>query len=279
MLPQVLPQANVPLSTLDALAGWTMAPEVDVQAAAQAVSAIRFFHGKGWCPATSSNFSFRAPVSAIGDAVSSEPLGPAIVPQGFWITQSGRDKGEITAADFMAVMVAAASIQPMDAAKKSSAETLVHAWMYARHPEAMAVFHTHSVAGVVLTKWCMQQQVGVHLKSELPLNEALPEVEPPAGPVELCFSDYEILKGLSGVQTHLTTLTLPVFANHQDMVALCGQIRDVDARSPIRHGFLLAGHGLYTWGASIADAKRHVEVLEYLLEAELKLRLVTGGGL
>jgi methylthioribulose-1-phosphate dehydratase len=277
MLPQVLPQANVSMPDPVALAGWAMATEIDAQVAAQSVSAIQFFHRQGWCPATSSNFSFRARVdhdeaSAVNATAQTNP------PQGFWITQSGRDKGELTVADFMAVMVAEQSVQPIDAEKRPSAETLVHAWVYARHPEAMAVFHTHSVPGVVLTKWRMQQQASVHPKSEFLLEEALPEVEPPVGPVELCFSDYEILKGLSGVQTHLTTLTLPVFANHQDMVALCRQIRDYDARSPIRHGFLLAGHGLYTWGASIADTKRHVEVLEYLLEAELQIRLVAGGG-
>jgi methylthioribulose-1-phosphate dehydratase len=33
------------------------------------------------------------------------------------------------------------------------------------------------------------------------------------------------------------------------------------------HGFLLRGHGLYTWGASLQEAKRHVEILEFLMEA------------
>jgi methylthioribulose-1-phosphate dehydratase len=32
------------------------------------------------------------------------------------------------------------------------------------------------------------------------------------------------------------------------------------------HGFLLRGHGLYTWGADVAQARRHVEILEFLLE-------------
>ena len=31
-------------------------------------------------------------------------------------------------------------------------------------------------------------------------------------------------------------------------------------------GFLLRGHGLYTWGDDLAQARRHVEILEFLLE-------------
>ncbi len=37
-------------------------------------------------------------------------------------------------------------------------------------------------------------------------------------------------------------------------------------RDPAVHGFLLRRHGLYTWGKDLAEAKRHVEVLEFLLE-------------
>jgi methylthioribulose-1-phosphate dehydratase len=37
-------------------------------------------------------------------------------------------------------------------------------------------------------------------------------------------------------------------------------------RSPQAHAFLLRRHGLYTWGESLADAERHVEILEFLFE-------------
>jgi methylthioribulose-1-phosphate dehydratase len=33
------------------------------------------------------------------------------------------------------------------------------------------------------------------------------------------------------------------------------------------HGFLLGGHGLYTWGENLPQAKRHLEIFEFLLEA------------
>jgi methylthioribulose-1-phosphate dehydratase len=32
------------------------------------------------------------------------------------------------------------------------------------------------------------------------------------------------------------------------------------------HGFLLREHGLYTWGSDLQEAKRHVEILEFLME-------------
>ena len=38
------------------------------------------------------------------------------------------------------------------------------------------------------------------------------------------------------------------------------------AAHPAAHAFLLERHGLYTWGSTIADAERHVEILEFLLE-------------
>ena len=34
------------------------------------------------------------------------------------------------------------------------------------------------------------------------------------------------------------------------------------------HGFLMRGHGLYVWGASLEEAKRHLEVFEFLFEVE-----------
>ena len=32
-------------------------------------------------------------------------------------------------------------------------------------------------------------------------------------------------------------------------------------------GLLVAGHGLYAWGESLSNARRHVEILEFLLSA------------
>jgi ribulose-5-phosphate 4-epimerase/fuculose-1-phosphate aldolase len=39
------------------------------------------------------------------------------------------------------------------------------------------------------------------------------------------------------------------------------------------HGFLLSRHGLYTWGRDLAEARRHVEIFEFLFEAVARERM------
>jgi methylthioribulose-1-phosphate dehydratase len=75
---------------------------------------------------------------------------------------------------------------------------------------------------------------------------------------------FELLKALEGINTHQTEILVPVFNNSQDMAALSAEI---EGQSPASmHGFLLSGHGLYTWGNSIAAARRHTEALEFMFE-------------
>ena len=91
-----------------------------------------------------------------------------------------------------------------------------------------------------------------------------------------------MLKGLEGVQTHDTMIEVPVFRNSQDMAELSERIRDVlepssvtySKRPPV-HGFLLAGHGLYTWGKSLAEARRHIEIFEFLFEVTVQQKLLS----
>jgi methylthioribulose-1-phosphate dehydratase len=77
---------------------------------------------------------------------------------------------------------------------------------------------------------------------------------------------YEMLKGLRGVPTHEHREMLPILENSQDMARLAEQVRALLESDPAVHGFLLRRHGLYTWGRDLAEAQRHVEVLEFLLE-------------
>jgi methylthioribulose-1-phosphate dehydratase len=44
------------------------------------------------------------------------------------------------------------------------------------------------------------------------------------------------------------------------------QVEAILTRQPDLHGFLIRGHGLYTWGRDVAEAKRHLEILEFLFE-------------
>jgi methylthioribulose-1-phosphate dehydratase len=92
---------------------------------------------------------------------------------------------------------------------------------------------------------------------------------------------FEMLKGLEGIGTHDTCEEVPIFANSQDMVELSGRIRErfaqadwSDPRRPPLHGFLLSGHGLYTWGRDLAEARRHIEIHEFLFEVVARSRML-----
>ena len=76
-----------------------------------------------------------------------------------------------------------------------------------------------------------------------------------------------MLKGLQGVTTHEHREWLPILENSQDMEALADRVGDTLKQHQDAHGFLLRRHGLYSWGNDLAQAKRHVEILEFLLEA------------
>ncbi|MEK7989827.1 MAG: methylthioribulose 1-phosphate dehydratase [Thiotrichaceae bacterium] len=157
------------------------------------------------------------------------------------ITVSGKSKGELTPDDIMLVDTSGIVI---DTHKKPSAETLLHTMLYERDASIGAVLHTHSVNATVLSKFYAAEG---HLQ----------------------LADYEILKAFSGTVTHDTCFSIPIFPNTQDMIALSQQVTAYLNQNPVIHGYLIAGHGLYTWGKSIADARQHVEAYEFLFECEI----------
>ena len=156
------------------------------------------------------------------------------------MTGSGFDKGRLEAGHFTLVGADATAADP--ALPKPSAEARLHIAL-ARAAGAGAVLHTHSVAATVLSEAKVAQG-------------------------ELVLEGYEMLKGLAGITTHETRIALPIFANTQDIAALARVLesRLAEPATTIKHGFLMAGHGLYTWGDSIAAARRHIEVLEFLFQ-------------
>lgn len=160
----------------------------------------------------------------------------------YTISRSGIDKGLFSAIDFMIVNEQGL---PEEGYRhcKPSAETPIHTMLYRMLPAVSAVLHTHSVEATVLSLRYQQRQ-------------------------EVTITGFELLKGLRGITTHEAMITIPVYENSQDMDAVSQAIgHDITSK----HGFLLAGHGLYTWGATIAEAKRHVEALEFLFECINKL--------
>lgn len=160
--------------------------------------------------------------------VSRDPLRLAI-------TSSSVDKGELTA-DHILQIDGEGSV--LEGAGRPSAETLLHLAVV-RLRGAGAVLHTHSVWSNILSGAIAHG---------------------------LSIEGYEMLKGLEGVSTHEHREWLPIIDNSQDMAELARSVETALNEHPQAHGFLLRRHGLYTWGADIAEAKRHVEILEFLLE-------------
>jgi hypothetical protein len=57
----------------------------------------------------------------------------------------------------------------------------------------------------------------------------------------------------------------------KDMPTLAAQV-EVLLDSHCLWGYLIDGHGLYTWGRDMTEARRHLEAFEFLLGCELELR-------
>lgn len=163
--------------------------------------------------------------------VQTQPLLLAMSP-------SGVDKGELTAEQVLLVDEGARVI---NGGRKPSDETLLHLEIV-KQRQAGAVLHTHSIWNTIL--------------SDMFANEHGVAIE-----------GYEMLKGLDGVRTHEHREWLPIIANSQDMREVADTIRAVLTEHANAHGLLLNKHGLYSWGKDLREARRHIEILEFLLEA------------
>lgn len=164
--------------------------------------------------------------------VSRDPLRLAI-------TASGVSKSELAAADIVQCDDAGDCLGRRRG--KPSAETLLHLEIVRRR-NAAAVLHTHSVWSTILS-----------------------DLHAPGGGFSI--EGYEMLKGLGGVVSHEHREWIPILDNDQDMPRLARRVAETLDRFAGAHAFLLRRHGLYTWGATLAEAERHVEILEFLFEA------------
>lgn len=155
------------------------------------------------------------------------------------ITASSVHKGTLSRRQILEIDDRA-RVRPASAGR-SSAETLLHLEIL-KLRDAGAILHTHSVWSTILSD--------LHAR---------------AG--GLAIQGFEMLKGLDGVTTHEHREWIPIVENDQDMPRLAADVRRVLAKHPEAHAFLIRRHGLYAWGRTLADAERHVEILEFLFQA------------
>jgi methylthioribulose-1-phosphate dehydratase len=160
------------------------------------------------------------------------------------ITRSGCHKGHLETADIMQADLQGQSLD----GNKPSAETLLHTSLYSRYSGLGAVLHSHSLAAVLASRLFEDAVV---------------------------LQDAELLKALRGISTHETRVIIPIFANNQDIAELAeevdGYLAANDEAGTNCYGYIIDGHGLYTWGESVAEALRHIEALEFLLNIENRL--------
>jgi methylthioribulose-1-phosphate dehydratase len=156
------------------------------------------------------------------------------------ITVSGKHKGHLQRDDIMLIDAEGCSLD----GQKPSAETLLHTALYQRYSQVQAILHPHSINA----PWAARL-----FKHEIVLE------------------DYELLKALSGIDTHESRITIPIFANDQNIPRLAIAVDEyLDQHGDI-HAYIIAGHGFYTWGGSVAETLRHLEALEFLFDCEIRL--------
>jgi methylthioribulose-1-phosphate dehydratase len=153
------------------------------------------------------------------------------------ITASGANKGALTPNDILQIDSGGGLTRGLG---RPSDETWLHLTLV-RERRAGAVLHTHSVWSTLL-------------------SDAF------ATDGQLVIEGFEMLKGLAGVKTHEHRENLPIIENSQDIKALAVTFEEALRTYPKCHGVLLRRHGLYTWGQDLPEARRQVEILEFLLE-------------
>jgi methylthioribulose-1-phosphate dehydratase len=156
------------------------------------------------------------------------------------ITVSGKHKGQLKLDDIMLIDADANSLD----GKQPSAETVLHTSLYKRFPDTQSILHPHSLNATLVSRI---------FKSEIVLE------------------DYELLKALCGITTHESRVVVPIFANDQNIPRLAELVEQyLDNHVPCL-AYIIAGHGLYTWGTSVQEALRHLEALDFLFDCELRL--------
>lgn len=168
--------------------------------------------------------------------------------QRFTITASGRHKGMLSLDDFTLLDVHEGKGLRVGG-PAPSAEMRLHALFYHLRADVGAILHTHSAHAAVLSMLASSS----------------------SDPYMLRFSGYEMQKALSGIKTHESTVLLPILDNHQDMEMLAQHLESHPQRTTM-HGFILRGHGLYSFGTDVANARITAEALEYLIHCALLTR-------
>lgn len=208
--------------------------QIDLMEAHKLASLVRELNRAGHNPATSGNYSLRSET----------------YPGYGLISESGVDKAQFTIDHFLAINLATAAQHETHLGdyRKPSDETAIHLSLL-RATTAGCVLHTHFLEALLFAELYPKQEV-IYLENQ------------------------ELLKGFKGIKTHEAKVALPCFDNTQDIDSLGELIPSVLSRYENVYGLMLRNHGLYVWGDSVEEAKRHLQVFEYLCRLYVQLKLM-----
>lgn len=187
---------------------------------------VRIMNIQGHNPATSGNYSLRSKTS----------------PNMAMVSESGIDKSKFTEDNFIPVNYQTREMDPeyKSLGKKSSDETDIHLSIY-QITDANCVLHSHMLDALLFADLFGKEDFAI-------------------------IKDLELLKAFKGVKTHEVEIKIPMFENTQDIRALSETVKPAIMSSPNNYGLILKGHGIYIWGTSVEEAKKHLEVFEYLFK-------------
>jgi len=207
----------------------------------QVVSHTRAFYQKGWLPATSGNFSVRLP--------SGEPGH-------FAVTATGLHKGELEA-DALARQWSRREQSGQRLTNREpigSSDTEIHAAIYRHLQPVGAVYHLHLPAATALA--ARRDVTGRHSTPDDPSALTMDWNDTIKAFAEWC--DWS--RGEPIACPVVPNGTARATAEWVDRRARAGRLGEGPP------GLNVIDHGIYVWGGSPAEARRHAEAFGYLYE-------------
>lgn len=165
-----------------------------------------------------------------------------------FVSETGIDKGQFSENNFIPLNIHTKDSHDFYKGRRSSDETDVHLAIF-QATDANCVLHSHMV-------------------------EALHFCDLHRGKAFADLKGLELLKGFKGITSHETIVQIPIFENTQNIEELAMSIKPSLTLDKNCYGVLLAGHGIYVWGNTVSEAKRHLEVFEYIFKYYINRRLL-----
>lgn len=161
------------------------------------------------------------------------------------ITAAGNEKGTLDETNFLELDDDAEILQGFG---RPSDETLLHLSIYRLRPRARCILYSQTVWGSLL--------------SDRHFVDG-----------SIVMQGHEVLKCLTGVDTHDHTERIPIVENSGDQIALSHVIENVLLENPNIHGIYIRRHGLFSWGETVEEARRNIEIFEFLFEVVAQTNL------